>query len=52
MNPTPICVAPDDYAVAALEVMQTRNITQVMVAEYGRLVGFVHLHDLLREGLV
>lgn len=52
MTPAPICVAPEDYAVAALEVMQTRNITQLLVAENGCLVGFVHLHDLLREGLV
>lgn len=52
MTPNPLCVSPDDYAVAALEVMQTRNITQILVTEAGRLVGFVHLHDLLREGLV
>jgi arabinose-5-phosphate isomerase len=52
MTQNPICVAPDDYAVAALEVMQSRNITQVLVMDGPRLVGFVHLHDLLREGLV
>lgn len=52
MTPAPICVAPDAYAVAVLEIMQNRNITQVIVAENGLLTGFVHLHDLLREGLV
>lgn len=52
MTPNPICVAPDDYAVTALELMQSRNITQILVAESGTLVGFVHLHDLLKEGLV
>jgi arabinose-5-phosphate isomerase len=52
MTPNPICVSPDDYAVAALEIMQKRNITQILVAEAGKLVGFVHLHDLLKEGLV
>ncbi|RYF66194.1 MAG: KpsF/GutQ family sugar-phosphate isomerase [Cytophagaceae bacterium] len=52
MTPNPICVSPDDYAVAALEIMQSRNITQILVAEGGKLVGFVHLHDLLKEGLV
>ena len=53
MTPNPVCVAPDDYAVTALEIMQKRNITQILVAEPGgTLVGFVHLHDLLREGLV
>ncbi|GAB3706359.1 KpsF/GutQ family sugar-phosphate isomerase [Spirosoma flavus] len=52
MTHSPICVSPDDYAVAALQIMQERNITQLIVAEEGHLRGFVHLHDLLKEGLV
>jgi arabinose-5-phosphate isomerase len=32
--------------------MQERNITQLIVTEAGRFSGFIHLHDLLREGLV
>lgn len=52
MTHKPVCVDPDEYAVAALLVMQERNITQLVVAEAGRVLGFVHLHDLLREGLV
>ncbi len=52
MTPSPVCVSPDAYAVAALQLMQARNITQLIVADMGYLKGFVHLHDLLREGLV
>lgn len=52
MTPAPICIAPDDYAVEALQLMQARNITQLVVAENRALKGFVHLHDLLKEGLV
>lgn len=52
MTSTPVCIAPDEYAVAALQLMQERNITQIIVAEAGRVSGFVHLHDLLKEGLV
>ena len=52
MTPFPVCVSPDEYAVAALQLMQERNITQLIVAENGRLNGFIHLHDLLKEGLV
>ena len=52
MTPSPVCVNPDEYAVAALQIMQERDITQLIVAEEGRVQGFVHLHDLLREGLV
>jgi arabinose-5-phosphate isomerase len=52
MTSSPISVSPDEYAVNALEIMQSRSITQVVVMEEGNLLGFVHLHDLLREGLV
>ena len=52
MTPTPVCVEPDDYAVVALQLMQERDITQLIVTEAGRVQGFVHLHDLLKEGLV
>lgn len=52
MTANPVSVCPDDYAVQALAVMQERNITQLLVLEEGCLMGFVHLHDLLREGLV
>lgn len=52
MTLNPICVAPSDYAVKAIQVMQTRNITQLIVAEDRLVKGFVHLHDLLKEGLL
>jgi arabinose-5-phosphate isomerase len=52
MTTSPISVGPEDYAVNALEIMQSRSITQVVVVEEGKVLGFVHLHDLLREGLV
>lgn len=52
MTTGPVCIAPDEYAVAALQLMQERDITQLIVAEAGQVQGFIHLHDLLREGLV
>ena len=52
MTASPVCITPDDYAVRALEIMQQRNITQLIVAEGEQLKGFVHLHDLLKEGIV
>ncbi len=52
MTATPVCVVPDEFAVVALQLMQERNITQLIVAERSQLKGFVHLHDLLKEGLV
>ncbi|WP_026351350.1 KpsF/GutQ family sugar-phosphate isomerase [Hymenobacter aerophilus] len=52
LTPGPVTVEVDDFAVEALARMQARNITQLLVTEQGRFSGFIHLHDLLREGLV
>jgi len=52
MTPTPATIDLDDFAVEALTRMQQRNITQLIVTENGQFSGFIHLHDLLREGLV
>ncbi|WP_262892752.1 KpsF/GutQ family sugar-phosphate isomerase [Hymenobacter duratus] len=52
LTANPVSVEVDDFAVEALARMQQRNITQLIVTEQGRFSGFIHLHDLLREGLV
>lgn len=45
-------VTPDTLAVNALALMRQHSISQLLVVENGRFLGIVHLHDLLREGLV
>jgi arabinose-5-phosphate isomerase len=52
MTHNPKSILPNDYAAHALEVMQEKNITQLVVVENRQLMGFIHLHDLLKEGLV
>lgn len=52
MHGNPRTVAGDDLAVRALEVMRRNNITQLLVTESGRYTGVIHLHDLVREGLI
>lgn len=51
MCKTPKTVTPDTMASDAFQMMKSNNITQVIVEEKGKYVGFVHLHDLLREGI-
>lgn len=51
MNATPKVVSSEEYAASALAIMQEKSITQLVVVENNRLLGFVHLHDLLKEGL-
>jgi len=52
MTQSPKCIDPDAYAVDALKRMQEYNISQLVVTHNERVMGFVHLHDLLKEGIV
>lgn len=47
-----IRVPPNMLAVEALNLMQSRHITAVMVAEGDQLHGIVHMHDMLRAGVI
>jgi arabinose-5-phosphate isomerase len=52
MNPHPKTIAPEAMAVEALKIMREKSITQLVVVENGQYLGMVHLHDLLREGII
>ena len=52
LTPAPATIGIDEFAAEALARMQARNITQLVVLENEQFAGFIHLHDLLREGLV
>ncbi|MDF7679258.1 arabinose-5-phosphate isomerase KdsD [Enterobacteriaceae bacterium ESL0689] len=52
MTPGGVRIQPTLLAVDALNLMQSRHITCVLVAEGDRLSGVVHMHDLLRAGVV
>lgn len=52
MKSSPITTPPDTLAVEAFDIMRRRSITQLIVAEGNRYLGMVHLHDLIREGLI
>ena len=53
MSPHPKTIEPEIMAIDALEVMRTNSITQLIVCNsLNEYLGFIHLHDLLREGLV
>ena len=52
MTPDPKSVEADVLAVEALQMMRELSITQLVVLEKEKYVGMIHLHDLLKEGLV
>jgi len=53
MSLHPKTIEPEVMAIDALEVMRANSITQLIVCNsLNEYLGFIHLHDLLREGLV
>jgi len=48
----PKTIAAEALAVEALDLMRTHDITQLVVTGGSRYLGFVHLHDLIREGII
>jgi arabinose-5-phosphate isomerase len=51
MTREPKTVRPDQLASEALEILNTSKKTQLIVAEQGKPIGVVHVHDLLRAGV-
>lgn len=52
MNKKPKVTSKDEMAVDALHTMKQFNISQLIVAEKGKYLGMIHLHDLIREGIL
>jgi len=52
MTKNPKSIDKDEFAVKALQMMQESNITQLVVQDGSKVAGFIHLHDLLKEGIV
>ncbi|MCB9080525.1 MAG: KpsF/GutQ family sugar-phosphate isomerase [Lewinellaceae bacterium] len=53
MTPNPKTIDAEAMAVNALQLMRKHSITQILVANAaGEYLGIVHLHDLIREGLI
>jgi arabinose-5-phosphate isomerase len=52
MTTNPKSIGADELAVDALDLMRKKSITQLVVVDNGKYLGFIHLHDLIREGLI
>lgn len=52
MSLEPKTIEPDALAANALNVMRSHNITQLIVSENGDYKGIIHLHDLIKEGII
>ncbi len=52
MTANPRRTSPDRLAMEALKLMEDKSITSLPVADNEKVVGFLHLHDILRARLV
>jgi arabinose-5-phosphate isomerase len=52
MTSNPKSIESSKLAIDALDMMRKKNITQLVVINKRRYAGIVHLHDLVREGII
>lgn len=51
MSPSPVTAAPDLLCVDALKLMNENAVSVVFVVDGDKLVGVVHMHDIVRLGV-
>ncbi len=52
MTPNPLTIQKESLVVDALNLMKENNITQLPVVDNHQYVGVIHLHDILKEGIL
>lgn len=53
MSKNPKTISSHEYAVKALNIMRANAITQLIVVDdNGQYAGILHIHDILREGII
>jgi arabinose-5-phosphate isomerase len=52
MSTSPKTIESNELAVNALDLMRKNNITQLIVTTNKEYKGIIHLHDLVREGII
>lgn len=52
MTAAPRTIDEDELVVNALELMRENKITQLPVMKQGAYVGVIHMHDIIKEGII
>ncbi|WP_283639778.1 KpsF/GutQ family sugar-phosphate isomerase [Mesonia mobilis] len=52
MGKTPKVISNKAMAVDAMELLEENGISQLLAEEKGKYVGVVHLHNLMKEGII
>ena len=52
MGSNPKRIDEDAMAIDAMELMEEHNISQLLVEKNGEYAGVIHIHDLIKEGII
>jgi len=52
MGANPKRIQANAMAIEALEIMEANDISQLLVEKDGKYAGVVHIHDLIKEGII
>ncbi len=52
MTKNPKKISKNEYAIRAFNEMKENNITQLVAMDGDKIAGFIHIHDLMKEGIV
>ena len=52
MSPDPRTIHPSTSAYEALQIMKANSITQLLITQENDYLGIIHIHDILREGII
>ena len=52
LSPNPKSIDGGELATEALALMRRHDITQLVVTKEGKYAGMLHIHDLVREGII
>lgn len=52
MTANPKTIHPEELAVQALDILRQHSITHLVVTDKAKYAGVLHLHDLVKEGLI
>ena len=52
MSPSPKTIANEAMAVEAKYILEENGISQLLAVENNNYKGVVHIHDLIKEGII
>jgi len=52
MNTNPKCIEANESVASALRIMQEHSISQLIAIHNSEYAGIIHVHDLLKEGII